>query len=406
MDTSETIPTNDILQAAIESVNRSRMAFCKFISANDAGKTGGHQSGFYIPKKSSALLFIKPGVKGELKDRMVKIKWQNDFLTDSRFIYYGQKTRDEYRITKFGRGFPFSKDEYVGDLLIINQIEDDFYEAYVISGDEHIDSFLSSFGISPSETNGFIPVKEKRLSAEEKLQSIFNEFIITIDNIFPATSEIAKFARTASLRVNSISVLDKSINPDDQIISWVDTEYKLFKVIESHIYQGNIKKPFATVDELVEFANTVLNRRKSRAGKSLEHHLSEIFRIFNLSFSPQARTELFKKPDFIFPGATQYHLKQFNKDKLVFLAAKTTCKDRWRQILNEADRIPVKHLFTLQQGISKNQLDEMYRHKVILVVPECYRSCFPKEYRNKILNLNSFIRMVDFKQKARVPFQE
>ena len=33
--------------------------------------------------------------------------------------YYGQGTRNEYRITRFGRGFPFFQDDNVGDLLII-----------------------------------------------------------------------------------------------------------------------------------------------------------------------------------------------------------------------------------------------------------------------------------------------
>jgi len=47
----------------------------------------------------------------------------------------------------------------------------------------------------------------------------------------------------------------------------------------------------------------------------------------------------------------------------------TTCKDRWRQVINEADRIPEKHLFTLQPTISKNQLREMTDEKVHLVVP-------------------------------------
>ena len=41
------------------------------------------------------------------------------------------------------------------------------------------------------------------------------------------------------------------------------------------------------------------------------------------------------------------------------LAVKSTCKDRWRQILAEADRLPVKHLLTLEPGISVAQTDEM-----------------------------------------------
>ena len=45
----------------------------------------------------------------------------------------------------------------------------------------------------------------------------------------------------------------------------------------------------------------ILNRRKSRAGKSLEHHLSTIFHASDLKFEEQVVTEGNKKPDFIFP---------------------------------------------------------------------------------------------------------
>ena len=36
----------DIAQKAIDAVLRGTLAFCKFLSANDTGETGGHQSGF------------------------------------------------------------------------------------------------------------------------------------------------------------------------------------------------------------------------------------------------------------------------------------------------------------------------------------------------------------------------
>ena len=35
------------------------------------------------------------------------------------------------------------------------------------------------------------------------------------------------------------------------------------------------------------------------------------------------------------------------------LAAKTTCHDRWRQLIDTAGPIPVKHLLTLQEGVSE-----------------------------------------------------
>ncbi len=76
------------------------------------------------------------------------------------------------------------------------------------------------------------------------------------------------------------------------------------------------------------------------------------------------------------------------------LAAKTTCKDRWRQILNEADRIKVKHLLTLQEGLSVNQFKEMASAGVKLVVPSRLHRTYPKQIRPDLLSLGEFIRKV------------
>lgn len=51
------------------------------------------------------------------------------------------------------------------------------------------------------------------------------------------------------------------------------------------------------------------------------------------------------------------------------LAVKTTCKDRWRQALNEANKINKIYLFTLQEGVSVAQFNEMRAEGVTLVVP-------------------------------------
>ena len=116
---------------AITAVNKARYAFCKFISANDVGATGAHQAGFYIPKNCWPLMFDAPGIKGTNKDRFIKIRWQNDFETVSRFIYYGSGTRNEYRLTRLGKNFLFFQEDNVGDLIIICQIDSDLRD-YVI----------------------------------------------------------------------------------------------------------------------------------------------------------------------------------------------------------------------------------------------------------------------------------
>lgn len=141
---------SEILNIAIDKVQSARHAFCRFITANDTGKNGSHQSGFYIPKCASSLLFDTPGVKGENKDRFVQVKWQNDFTTDSRFVYYGQGTRNEYRITRFGKGFPFFEEDNVGDLLIIAQQSEDYYNGFVLHADQDIEDFFAFFNLSLS----------------------------------------------------------------------------------------------------------------------------------------------------------------------------------------------------------------------------------------------------------------
>jgi hypothetical protein len=73
------------------------------------------------------------------------------------------------------------------------------------------------------------------------------------------------------------------------------------------------------------------------------------------------------------------------------LAVKTTCKDRWRQILNEAERIKKKHLLTLQEGVSVGQFEEMVNTSVQLVVPEPLRSKFPSSIQQHLQTIESFI---------------
>ena len=72
----------------------------------------------------------------------------------------------------------------------------------------------------------------------------------------------------------------------------------------------------------------------------------------------------------MFLSEEAYHDMTFAVENLCTLAAKTTCKDRWRQILNEADRLrdENKYLYTIQQRISSTQMDEIQAEKVILAV--------------------------------------
>lgn len=377
---------------AINSVLNSEKGFCKFLSANDTGATGGHQTGILISKSAVEMMFSRQELEREgIPKRTVKIRWQDDFETESCFTYY--ESKNELRITRFGRGFPFLKPEQTGALFVFTQQTSFDYCGYFLDTDEEIEEFFDTFGISPTETNSLIDTG--KISSETREKLAIQEFISGLDVDFPASDVMSAAARTIEEKAYD-HVEYILTNPDDKIISWTNMEYTLFRALEYARYGDIIIKGFQSVDEFVRVANVVLNRRKSRAGKSLEHHLSAIFDGNGIEYSSQAVTEGNKKPDFLFPSQEAYHDNDFSTDYIISLAAKTTCKDRWRQVLNEADRLrdKPKYLCTLQQGISGAQMDEMQAENVILVVPKPYIVTYPKDHRNRIWTLARFVQYV------------
>lgn len=376
---------------AIQSVLNSQQAYCKFLSANDSGATGGHQSGILVSKSAKDMLFAQALDNENILKRTVEIQWQNDIRTQSSFTYYSSK--NELRITKFGRNFPFLNPDQTGALFVLTRQDADQYSAFFLETEEDIEQFLGAFGISPTETNGMIDTGSVLPETQERIA--IQEFIDTLTVDFPMSDVMSAAARDIQNRVyNHLEFI--RTNPDCKIIDWTNTEYALFRAIEHVRYGDKISHGFATVDEFITMANMVLNRRKSRAGKSLEHHLSAIFDGNDIMYAAQTVTEGNKKPDFLFPSQAAYHNAAFPTDKLISLAAKTTCKDRWRQVINEADRLRglPKYLCTLQQGVSPAQMDEMQAENIILVVPRPYIASYPADRRDRIWTVTKFVEYV------------
>lgn len=206
---------------------------------------------------------------------------------------------------------------------------------------------------------------------------------------FPTTQEFSAFARET---LKEVSPTD---DPDGALMAWTEREEALFKALERHIVAERLKAGFGPsgedVDGFLEFSLSVHNRRKSRVGYAIENHLEHVFQTHRVSYSRGKVTEGNSKPDFVFPGIEQYRDSGFPDARLSMLAVKSTCKDRWRQILAEANRIRGKHLFTLEPAISKNQTEEMRSRLVRLVIPAAIHPTFSAEQRGQLLSLRGFL---------------
>ena len=148
------------------------------------------------------------------------------------------------------------------------------------------------------------------------------------------------------------------------------------------------------MEQFLNKAKSIVNRRKARSGLSLEWHVKHILLEEGLSefrdFEYQPTVDNSARPDFIFPSTAAYKDPKVPPDCLRMLAVKTTCKDRWRQVLEEADRIQNKHLLTFQEGISNDQFQEMKAAGVRLVVPKPLQKYFGR-FDSELLTLEDFV---------------
>lgn len=378
--------------------------FAKRLAANDTLATGAHQAGSYIPKGVAFELF--PSLRESL-DTNPRIAFDAEIVSHDEgskvvnIIWYNNRTRDECHITRWGgASSPVLDPESTGSLCL--------FGFYAPSGQnaEHCKVWLCS---NPEEEGEF----EQRFDTVEPGNPIFldfssgsqvrrqNEFEYEISTEelklwngsrdgaeFPKGKElidfiVQKYADTAKLPA------------DKRLLQRRDLEYTEFRRLEKAVVLPRVKDGFIGVDQFVDYANSVTNRRKSRSGKSLELHMVCIFEEEGIQdFAHDKVTEGNKRPDFIFPSIAAYKNSGYPGNNLRMLACKTTCKDRWRQVIDEAPRIPLKHLLTLQQGVSENQFAQMQEAGVKLVVPKGLHSSYPKKVRPNLESVEGFITSI------------
>lgn len=370
MSSSSDMEELSIVEQAVSDAGNSRLVFWKFLSADDTGDNGDHhQAGIYIAPQHYQILFDTPGCRGSNQEKWVTITWQGQFQTQSCFVYCGQQTGNEYRITNFDSGFPFLQPAYTGALFLLIRLDDTHYQAWVFNTDDEIDEITANLNIDIAQNSSLLgadAVVQDDPAEKEELRMLIAPYAV---DDFPDSLTISLLAQKFVMqRLQSPAALE----PDRLLEMLLSADYKVFRVIEEAVCLPALKKGFTNMESFLTLADTILDRRKSRAEKTLKHQVAVIFKAFNLDTQVQT------------------------KEDQIPLAVRSTCKDGWRQILNEADqtRNQTKYLLTLQQGISSCQLQAMAQEKVQLIVPRHYIKSYPPEWREHIWSLSDFIRMM------------
>lgn len=236
-------------------------------------------------------------------------------------------------------------------------------------------------------------LEELGIEFEDPNANTLDEIIERFGTKFPTT---AAFSDLARLTLPGVEPRD---DPDAALLAWLDHEEAMFRRLEHRVMAERLASGFEAdgrvdVDGFIDFSLSVQNRRKSRMGLALENHLEAIFSSLKLAFQRQGTTERGNKVDFLFPNSEKYHDPDWPAENLILLAAKATCKDRWRQVLAEAERIRRKHLVTLEPAISPAQTSQMRMVDLQLIIPKRLHDSYNPEQRTWIWSLADFVLFV------------
>jgi hypothetical protein len=207
----------------------------------------------------------------------------------------------------------------------------------------------------------------------------------------PPSKDVSKMIREAVPDVDPLG------DPDGALVAWMEWEEAAFRQWERAKVMERLKHGFVSGDQVVDvdaflsFSMSVFQTRKPRAGFALQNHAAAIFEAHELRFAAQALTEYGERPDFIFPGQSEYDDPSFPASSLRLLAVKTTAKDRFRQVLQEAGRISNKHLLTLEPAISESITANMKSNSLQLVVPRTVQETYTLDQKGWLWTVNRFI---------------
>lgn len=340
---------------------------------------------------------------------------ENPTVDDGRLTYYDTRLNQPHRRPEYRCYYPSNRITQLaaeGDTLVVAKRRDGGMLVVVAAKGSTASSQLKwLFGFTDLLSGDYavraaLEMEKDRIGfagtfilenigvlVERDAPNYLDDMLDKFQGQFPATKLFSKYARS------TLKDLDPRDDPDGVLMAWMEREEMLFRTLEKHLIEAWIKNEFnGEAEQFMQKSLSLQQRRKSRAGSALESHLASVFDAMKLNYATQVRTENNAKPDFLFPGRNEYHDPNFAEDMLTMLGVKTTCKDRWRQVLSEAQRIPNKHLLTLESAISENQTSEMTAWHLTLVVPKPLQGSYTDTQRQWLWGVGEFAKFIAAKQ--------
>lgn len=235
-------------------------------------------------------------------------------------------------------------------------------------------------------------------------EGLLLEFVNSVSKL-PSPEILASRAQAIYLKEHGLESLDPYMmqKPGDAIMKISrDIEFSLYKQAELRHRAADIVRILTSGGE--DLVTSVVRgfpgldasflsasqHRKSRAGRSFEKHISRMFVDAGVSFSEQFVTGG-RRPDFVIPNGKVLNSKKRKFEDAIVLSAKTTLRERWKQLALEKFNCGL-FLATVDDRVSSDSIDDMLDNGIFLVVPESLKdsdgTCYKK--KSNVLTFRDF----------------
>lgn len=423
---------DEVIDSSAEFIMRTTRSassiFLKKLSLNDWQWTEDpkkHQNGPYIVKAERDSGFFppmqpartKPGAK-PIFEAFFDISWpqlERPVTKKARIVNWRSK-KEETHLTGVAHE-AFTGINPASFLLIAKTLKgsETLYSATTVDSSSSGYQYLEDlFGLSPEFCSGIFEPKRVIRTQQERLFDFINEALAAfqagrIDAFAASHLNIPKPAELALLAQEAYkkSYGNADFNPftmdapgDAVRLISRGLEYEIFKSFEirrrsmelvqlilgsdpravsiSQVLM-NIVTEFPGIDGILLSA---AQTRKSRAGASFELHIERLLKDGSIPHEVQVVADAKKRPDFVLPSLAAYMNPLRKRDGALVLSAKTTLRERWKQVHGEIKNCDL-FLATVDEGIAANAILDMERQGIILVVPESLKKSDTTVYESQ-----------------------
>lgn len=398
------------------------------------GPQHGHQNGVYIPREIREAGFFPPlqnsnPAKPHIFDTRFETFWPGTGETRLSTLKHYSNKGTEMHFTRVPR------DEFSGLTpaswllggILKTPIEQTYYWFMVIdSGCEEAELLESMFALdsnfhfdlfNPDDLPNARPNETQQLIEELALalrNGTLDQFIEHASRM-PGSDAFALQAQNAWLAENDHERIDPWAipNPGDAIMRISrDIEYAIYKRAEVRFRAAQVLR---TVSASTDLAHAVVHgfpeldatflsasqTRKSRAGRSFEHHVARVFRDGSIRHEEQVILGS-RRPDFVLPDVVTLRSKTRHFNEAVIVSLKTILRERWKQLSLERFNGDI-FLATVDDRVTSDAISDMADNGIHLLVPESLKKSKETTYADKA-NVITFREFFDEEIASKRPY--